>query len=65
MSKISGLEFAFSYMAALRVEEHSETRAGDLSGGTKRKVSLFNDNHSESIYSTQSPSNMPYVGIFQ
>lgn len=26
------------YMAALRVEEHSETRAGDLSGGTKRKL---------------------------
>lgn len=30
-----------SYMQALKVTEHADTKAKDLSGGTKRKVRLY------------------------
>ena len=31
----------FSYLSALRITEHAKKRTQDLSGGTKRKVTVF------------------------
>ena len=38
---LKNISFYFSYMSALRITEHAKKRTQDLSGGTKRKVTVF------------------------
>ena len=38
---LKNISFYFSYLSALRITEHAKKRTQDLSGGTKRKVTVF------------------------